>query len=147
MSSYLLVVEEVTQIGADVFALDQSLEVGRLGDTSFLHKDVAFTNVAHDIQVHRFIWMQAQKDQPSFRLQLGEKVEHETDIAVLGVELGLVEEMDHRIVDAGPLHQEVGFQGREMAHLIGLVIVNGEPVTLIGAISVWPPSKCLKSIN
>ena len=40
----------------------------------------------------------AEEHQPSFAAQPAEEVEHEADVAVLGVELRLVEEVHERIV-------------------------------------------------
>ena len=49
--------------------------------------------------------VQADEHQPPFAAQAAEEIEHEADIAVLGVELRLVEQMHHRIVAARRLQQ------------------------------------------
>ena len=41
--------------------------------------------------------VQAQHHQPALGAQLAEEIEHEADIAVLQVELRLVEQMHHRV--------------------------------------------------
>jgi len=74
--------------------------------------------------------VQTEEDQPPLAAQLAEEIEHEADVAVLGVELRLVEQVHHRVVAARRLEQEIGLAAPEAPHLVGLVVVDGKPVAL-----------------
>ena len=50
--------------------------------------------LAQDVQVVRLFRVQAEEHQPALVAQLAEEIEHEADVAVLRVELRLVEQMD-----------------------------------------------------
>ena len=75
--------------------------------------------------------MQAHEDQPALGAQPAEEVQHEADVAVLGVELRLVEQVDqrHRRVRALAAGRPARAL-RKRAHLVGLVVVDRQPVAL-----------------
>ena len=62
--------------------------------------------------------MHADEHEPSLGPEVPEEIEHEADIPILEIELGLIEEMNHRIVQAGRLQQEGGPDPAKMPHLV-----------------------------
>ena len=96
----------------------------------------SLADLAQDIDVKALVRMQRDKHQPLLGAQAPEEAQHEADVAVLGTELRFVEEMDQRIVGAGALQHEVGSGAAEAADLIGLVVVDCEPVAFVVADAV-----------
>src|SRR5436190_6105911 len=74
--------------------------------------------------------MQADEDQPAFASEPAEEIEHETDVAVLRVELRLVEQVHARIVAACVFEKQRWRTDTPLADLIRLVIVDRQPIAL-----------------
>ena len=105
-----------------------------------LDEDETLADLAQDVEMVALVRVQADEHRPAFGLQAAEKVEHEADVAVLGIELRLVEQVHHRIVAARGLEQEIGFAAPEAPYLVGLVVVDREAVALarLDAVDVLP---------
>src|SRR3546814_14465830 len=97
-----------------------------MGQLPALHEHEALADLAQDLEVEVLVRVQAQEHHAALGAQAAEEVEHEADIAVLGVELWFVEQVDQRVVAAGPVHQEGRPDAPEMPDLIGLVIRSEE---------------------
>jgi hypothetical protein len=97
---------------------------------ALVHEDEALAHLAQDIEVVALVRMQAQEHRPPFGAQAAEEVEHEADVAVLGVELRLVEEVHHGIGRLRGLQEKVGAGAPELPHLVGLVVVDGKAIAL-----------------
>lgn len=87
---------QAAQIGLHARVLAQPTPGRRLRDLALVHEEKAVATLAQDVQVVGLVRVQAQKHQPLLRAQGAEEVEHETDVAVLRVELRLVEEVHTR---------------------------------------------------
>ena len=74
--------------------------------------------------------MQADKHESPIIVQFTKKIQHKTDVTVLGVELRLVEQMNQRIRGAGGLEHERRTCASEMTHLIGLMVMNGQAIAI-----------------
>jgi hypothetical protein len=58
-----------------------------------IDEDEALTGFAQDVELPLLVRMETQNDQSSIGMQAAEEVEHEADVAVLRVELRLVEQV------------------------------------------------------
>ena len=115
---------------------DERRPVGGVEQPAILDEDEALADLAQDIDVVALVRVQRDQHQPLLGAQAPEEPEHEADVAVLGAELRLVEEVDQRIGGAGALEHEVGPGAAKAADLVGLVVVDGEPVALVVAHAV-----------
>ena len=71
-----------------------------------LHEQEALADLAQDLELERRRRVQAHEHQPALAAQPAEEIQHEADVAVLGVELRLVEQVHQRIGAARRLQQE-----------------------------------------
>ena len=108
----------------------QAGEIRRLQKAASLDEDEALACVAQDIELPAFVRMQAYKHEPAVGAQPAEEIEHEPDIAVLGVELRLVEQMHVRRRTHCPFEHERWPRTLERPHLIRLVVMKREAVAL-----------------
>ena len=74
-----------------------SASVAPWASLPLLHEDEALADLAQQLDVVRLVGMQADEHHPALVPQAAEEVEHEADVAVLRVELRLVEEVDQRL--------------------------------------------------
>ena len=81
--------------------------------------------------MNRLVGVNAHEHQSAFLTQFHEKIQHETDVAVLSVELRFIEQMYHGVVAICRFQHETWPGALEMAYLVGLVVVNGQSVSLI----------------
>ncbi len=101
-----------------------------MAEAAAVDEDEAVAAFAQDLEVVGLVRMQAEKDQPIAAAQGAEEVEHEADVAVLRIELRLVEEMDQRVAPSRARHQRLRAAALERAHLVRLVVVDRQPVAL-----------------
>ena len=59
-----------------------------------------------------------------------EKIQHKADVTVLGVELRLIEQMNHGVRGTGGFEHERRTRAGKMTHLVGLVVMNGQAIAL-----------------
>src|SRR5215213_2613663 len=118
------------EIGPHALVGDELGEARLRGGAAAVHEEEALGDLLQDLEVVARVRVQADEDELALGAQLAEKVEHEADVAVLGVELRLVEEVKHRLLRRRRREQRRGNVLREGAHLVGLVVVDREPVAL-----------------
>src|SRR5690606_5044646 len=116
--------QQAAEIGTAWLMRDEVAGVRDRRHRSLLHEDEALADLLEDFEVETLVGVDAEEHQPSLRAQPAEEVEHEADIAVLRVELRLVEQVHDGIGAAGALQERVWHPGAEMPDLIGLVVVD-----------------------
>src|SRR5262245_41899823 len=104
--------------------------MSEFGHASAADEPEPVANLAQDSELERGGLMQAHEHQALFASQLAEEIQHEADVSVLGIELRLVEKVDDWIGAARRFKQEWRPDLAEAAHLVGLMVVNGQPVAL-----------------
>jgi hypothetical protein len=50
--------------------------------------------------------VKANENEPALSAQFAEEIQHEADVAILGIELGLIEQMHERVSAVRPLQHE-----------------------------------------
>ena len=109
----------------------RSAKLGFRHRLAAMDEEEGLADLLQDLEVVARGRVQAYEDELALRAQLAEEVEHEADIAVLCVELRLVEEVQDRLRRRRGREQRRGNALRKRAHLIGLVVVDREPVALL----------------
>ena len=109
---------------------DEAREILRVREPAAIDEDEALAGFAQDLELPGFVRMQAEKHEPSVVAQPAEEIQHEADVAVLRVELRLVEKMHLRRRAPRTLEQERGPGALERADLVRLVVVDGEAVAI-----------------
>src|SRR5215204_2209887 len=85
-----------TQIIAKPRLSSERREIGMSRHAAIGHQQILLGNLSEDFQMPGRGRMQAQHHEATLGPQFAEEVEHEADIAVLEVELRLVEQMHYR---------------------------------------------------
>ena len=85
-------------VSAEALVASQRREIGGMRQLAVLDEDEALADLLEDLELEARGRVQADEDQPALGAQAAEEIEHEADVAVLRVELRLVEEVDQRIV-------------------------------------------------
>jgi hypothetical protein len=101
-----------------------------------LDEDEALADLAEDVDVVGLVRVERYQHEPLRGAQAPEELQHEADVPVLGDELRLVEQVDERPVRGRALQQEVRPGSAEPPELIGLMMMDGEPVALVVAHAV-----------
>src|SRR5688572_18796693 len=90
----------------------------------------ALADVSQDVDVQGLVGMQAHEHQAATIAKAAEEVEHEADVAVLCIELWFVEQMNAGALGVCALLQESGLEASVVTHLVRLVVMHGQSVTL-----------------
>src|SRR5438876_8951349 len=123
--------DQAAEIGAYRRKRYQSRPIVGVGQPPVLDEDEAVRDLAEDVDVVRLVRVQGQKHQSPLGAQAPEEREHEPDVAVVDVELRLVEEMHERVVLPRAREQGVEHPPSKAAHLVGLVVVDRQPVAFV----------------